>query len=316
VVPAADEKRPFGLKAPSYYGKCMLGGVLSCGLTHTAVVSLDIAKCRAQAHSSSGQWPSGLIASLKKSLAEEGSQGLRVGWSPTLLGYGAQGLFKFGLNEFFKDFYSNLVGPENLTTTPKKMALWAAASGSAEVFADIALCPFEMTKVKMQVSLPGQGNAFPRALGPAMSEMWAKRATTGFPFGSLGPLWGRQVPYTMIKFVGFYMTADWMYEQLEKRTGKKKSDMSEGSQLMVTFAAGYWAGIFCALATQPMDNLVSMKGSAANAGKSFGQIAKEAGIVTLCTKGLITRVIMIGTLTGLQWWVYGSFKSALGFGTQ
>jgi solute carrier family 25 phosphate transporter 3 len=33
-------------------------------------------------------------------------------------------------------------------------------------------------------------------------------------------------------------------------------------------------------------------------------------------KGLGTRVIMIGTLTGLQWWIYGAFKSALGFGTQ
>ena len=31
--------------------------------------------------------------------------------------------------------------------------------------------------------------------------------------------------------------------------------------------------------------------------------------------GLGTRIIMIGTLTGLQWWIYGSFKNAMGFGT-
>ena len=31
--------------------------------------------------------------------------------------------------------------------------------------------------------------------------------------------------------------------------------------------------------------------------------------------GLVTRIIMIGTLTGLQWWIYGSFKNAMGFGT-
>lgn len=104
----------------------------------------------------------------------------------------------------------------------------------------------------------------------------------------------------MIKFVGFYQTAEFVYDQIEKRTGTKKSEMSEASQLMVTFASGYWAGIFCALATQPMDNLVSMKGSPANQGKSFGQIAKEAGWKYLCTKGIGTRVIMIGTLTGLQ----------------
>lgn len=31
-----------------YYLKCMLGGVLSCGLTHTAVTPLDVAKCNMQ----------------------------------------------------------------------------------------------------------------------------------------------------------------------------------------------------------------------------------------------------------------------------
>jgi hypothetical protein len=31
-----------------YYGKCVIGGILSCGLTHTAVVPLDVVKCRMQ----------------------------------------------------------------------------------------------------------------------------------------------------------------------------------------------------------------------------------------------------------------------------
>jgi hypothetical protein len=32
----------------SYYLKCMLGGVLSCGITHTAVCPLDVTKCNMQ----------------------------------------------------------------------------------------------------------------------------------------------------------------------------------------------------------------------------------------------------------------------------
>lgn len=32
----------------SYYAKCMMGGILSCGLTHMAVCPLDIVKCRMQ----------------------------------------------------------------------------------------------------------------------------------------------------------------------------------------------------------------------------------------------------------------------------
>jgi solute carrier family 25 (mitochondrial phosphate transporter), member 3 len=32
----------------SYYGKCMVGGIFACGLTHAAVCPLDIVKCRRQ----------------------------------------------------------------------------------------------------------------------------------------------------------------------------------------------------------------------------------------------------------------------------
>ena len=32
----------------AYYQKCMVGGILSCGITHTIVCPLDIVKCRMQ----------------------------------------------------------------------------------------------------------------------------------------------------------------------------------------------------------------------------------------------------------------------------
>lgn len=305
-----------GLHAPEFYGYCMVGGFAACGFTHAGVVTLDVAKVRTQAYGKAGKWPNGLVASVRQTYTGEGIAGLTKGWHPTLWGYGFQGLFKFGLNEYFKDYYTKLVGEETVNnSTLVRMSLWAAASGSAEVFADVALCPFEMTKVKMQVTLPGQPDGFPSKMIPAMKEMSARKADTKFPFGSLYPLWGRQVPYTMIKFVGFYQTQEFVYEQIEKQTGKTKNDFSKASQLGITFACGYWAGIFCAVATQPMDNLVSMKGIPENQNKSWGQMASEMGTKDLFLKGLSTRVIMIGTLTGLQWYIYGSFKSMVGLGT-
>lgn len=133
--------------------------------------------------------------SIRKTWQVEGVAGITKGWVPTFYGYGAQGTFKFGLNEFFKDLYTNLVGEQVVEDSlAARMALWAAASGSAEIFADVALCPFEMVKVRMQVALPGDAAA---AVGSgmvgAMREMNANRAETKFPFGSLYPLWGRQV---------------------------------------------------------------------------------------------------------------------------
>ena len=119
----------------------------------------------------------------------------------------------------------------------------------------------------------------------------------------------------MIKFVGFYQTQEMVYNQLKQRMNIDKKDLGDTTQLMITFGCGYWAGIFCAVATQPMDNLVSMKGNPINKDKSWGAMAREMGTRDLFRKGLGTRIIMIGTLTGLQWWIYGAWKNFCGLGT-
>eukprot|EP00388_Colpodella_angusta_P023170 GDKJ01059174.1.p1 GENE.GDKJ01059174.1~~GDKJ01059174.1.p1 ORF type:complete len:324 (-),score=73.67 GDKJ01059174.1:152-1123(-) len=288
----------------SYYSKCMLGGVLSCGLTHLAVTPLDIAKCKMQVFPAKY---SGLIPSLKTVIAEEGVKGLALGWAPTFIGYSLQGCFKFGLYEFFKDFYANLAGEQNAAAY--KPLLWLAGSASAEVFADLALCPFEMVKVKMQTSPAG---TFPTTFGAAFSQMNGSAATYNFPFGSLVPLWSRQIPYTMAKFALFEKTVQLFYAKVFTQP---KDSYSKSTQLGITFASGYIAGIVCAIVSHPADNVVSQLSKPDNKGKSVGQIASELGAFNLCTKGLSTRIIMIGTLTGLQWWIYDTFKSTMGLGT-
>jgi len=114
--------------------------------------------------------------------------GVWKGFGPTFVGYSLQGMFKYGLYEVFKDVYSNMAGEE--AAQKYRSAIWLAGSASAEVFADIALCPLEMTKVKIQTSPTG---TFPIAFGAAIKEMSRIRAETRYPFGSLVPLWSRQV---------------------------------------------------------------------------------------------------------------------------
>ena len=77
-----------------------------------------------------------------------------------------------------------------------------------------------------------------------------------------------------------------------------KETYSKPTQLGVTFASGYLAGVVCAVVSHPADSLVSQMGKAENRGKGFGQIVSEVGFGNLATKGLGTRVVMIGTLTG------------------
>ncbi|KAJ3129647.1 Cu/Pi carrier [Nowakowskiella sp. JEL0407] len=288
----------------SYYSKTVLGGILACGLTHAAITPLDVTKCNMQVDPSKYK---GLISGLRTILAEEGAMAIWKGFTPTFLGYSAQGAFKYGLYEVFKDYYSTLVGEEN--SKKYKGLIWATGSASAEFFADIALCPLEMIKVKVQTSPAG---TFPTSFLPAAAAMSKNSADTGFPFRSLVPLWSRQIPYTVAKFYFFEKIVQLFYTNVF--TNPKES-YSKNLQLGVTFASGYSAGVICAIVSHPADSLVSLLSKPANKGKALGQIASEFGYANLFTKGLGTRVLMIGTLTGLQWWIYDSFKSALGMGT-
>ncbi|GJX63020.1 mitochondrial phosphate carrier protein 3, mitochondrial-like protein [Tanacetum coccineum] len=68
-------------------------------------------------------------------LKEQGVRSLFKGWSPTLIGYGAQGACRFGFYEFFKKYYSDVAGPEYATKYPA--LIYMAASSSAEVIQGI-----------------------------------------------------------------------------------------------------------------------------------------------------------------------------------
>lgn len=81
--------------------------MLSCGITHTAVVPLDLVKCRIQVDPAKYK---SIVNGFKVSVAEGGIRGLGLGWAPTFIGYSMQGLCKFGFYEVFKNIYSGLLG--------------------------------------------------------------------------------------------------------------------------------------------------------------------------------------------------------------
>lgn len=289
----------------SYYAKCMVGGIFSCGLTHTAVVPLDIIKCRRQVKPDIYK---SLGDGFKVIRAAEGAGGLAVGWIPTLIGYSAQGFCKFGFYEIFKDVYKGIVGAEN--AAKYQTIGFLVSSACAEFIADIALCPWEALKVRTQVDLTGK---FPRNFMQGFNLIKANEGTSGF-FKGLSPLWMRQIPYTMVKFACFERTVQFAYRNI---LTKPKESYSKATQLTVTFLSGYWAGIFCAVVSHPADTVVSKlneKKSTGSTVKAIGEIVGELGFSGVW-RGLATRILMVGTLTGLQWWIYDSFKTLTGLQT-
>ena len=85
----------------SYYLKCMIGGMLACGLTHTAIMPFDVPKIKRAVNKN---YCSRMVDGVKK------VSSATLGWAPTLIGYSLQGLGKFGFYEIFKDVYKKIVG--------------------------------------------------------------------------------------------------------------------------------------------------------------------------------------------------------------
>merc|ERR1712055_1032405 len=236
-----------------YYALCGFGGVLSCGITHTAVVPLDLVKCRIQVDKEKYK---NLGNGFKLTLKEGGAKALALGWAPTFFGYSMQGLGKFGFYEAFKIMYSGMIGEEN--TYLYRTSLYLVSSASAEFFADI--------------------------------------------YKGITPLWGRQIPYTMMKFAYFERTVEALYANV---VPKPRAECTKGEQLIVTFIAGYIAGVFCAIVSHPADTIVSKLNQDKTA--TVGGIAKSLGWAGMWS-GLGPRIIMIGTLTALQWFIYDGVK--------
>lgn len=241
----------------------------------------------------------------------QGLTGLYEGALPTAVGYSLQGACKYGFYEYFKKKYSDIVGPES--AHKYRTYLYLGASASAELIADIALCPWEALKVKLQTAPVSQPFANNSIMG--ISKMLKNEGMSGF-YKGLSPLWMRQVPYTMAKFVAFEKTVEAIYKYI---LTKPKEEYNKAQQLSVTFASGYWAGIFCAIVSHPADTVVSKLN---NAGKiegqstitTIGKILKDLGIRGVW-RGLGTRIFMIGTLTALQWFIYDTFKVNVGLPT-
>ncbi|XP_076758796.1 mitochondrial phosphate carrier protein 1 isoform X1 [Xylocopa sonorina] len=274
-----------------YFMLCGLGGILSCGITHTMVTPLDLVKCRIQVDPAKYK---SVFNGFKVTLAEDGTRGLVKGWAPTFFGYSIQGMFKFGLYEVFKVYYSALAGEE--MAYEYRTSLYLVSSASAEFFADIGLAPLEASKVKIQTT-PG----FANTLREAMPKIYGEEGLTGF-YKGLVPLWLRQIPYTMMKFACFERTLELLYKYV---VPKPRQECTKGEQLIVTFAAGYIAGVFCAIVSHPADSVVSKLNQ--EKGASAVDVLKKMGFVGVW-KGLGPRIVMIGTLTAAQWFIYDAVK--------
>merc|ERR1719219_1695073 len=270
-------------------------------------------KCNKQANPTI--FTKGMFGNAGTLFSKKGIMGNIRGWSPTFVGYSFQGLGKFGLNDIFKHQYGNLLGEDFKHDHPK--LFYAMASGSAEFFADILLCPWETVKLKVQTVdtknwLEGKSKGYGNGLLDGTKRLVAEEGLGGC-FSILKPLWARQIPYTIIKFVAFEDFIRRIYGFTRSQFNKDKEDYNKTQQLAFTFLAGYGAGIFCGAVSHPADTMASLLSK--SPGTPMGELYQGNGGFSGLWKGFGARVFMIGTLTGLQWFIYDTTKVAFGLKT-
>ncbi|WZZ70424.1 hypothetical protein YC2023_081794 [Brassica napus] len=218
--------------------------MISAGTTHLAITPLDVLKVNMQVNPVKyNSIPSGFSTLLSK----HGHSYLWRGWSGKLLGYGVQGGCRFGLH----------------------------GGASAQIFADMALCPFEAINVRVQTQ-----PMFAKGLLDGFPRVYRNEASTGDFFRS---------------GVTIFHSVEFIYQNIIK---KKKQDCSKAQQLGVTCLAGYTAGAVGTVISNPAYVAV-----------------RNIGFVGLFTRSLPVRITIVGPVITLQWFFYDAIKVLSGFPT-
>ncbi|CAH9098393.1 unnamed protein product [Cuscuta epithymum] len=288
-------RRIFEEFSPGYYGVCAIGGMLSSGTTHLALTPFDVLKVNMQVNPVKYN---NIPTSFSTLLREEGPSVFWRGWGGKFLGYGVQGACRFGLYEYFKNVYSNLLGDQ------RKTLIFFLSSSSSEVIANFALCPFEAIKVRVQ-AYPHFG----KGLADGFPKLYASEGVRGL-YKGLIPLLGRNLPFSVVMFSTFEHTVDFMYKKIIQR---RKEECSRMQQLGVTCLAGYAAGSIGSIVSNPADNIVA---SLYNKKALTLKLAvKNIGLVNLFTRSLPIRIMLVGPSLTLQWLFYDTIKVLSGWPT-
>ncbi|XP_058098052.1 mitochondrial phosphate carrier protein 1, mitochondrial [Magnolia sinica] len=290
-----EEEKGLRVFSPGYYAVCAAGGTVSAGMTHLAITPLDVLKVNMQVNPVKYNH---IFSSLNILLKEQGPSALWRGWAGKFFGYGVQGGCKFGLYEYFKKLYSDVLVEHN------RSVIYFISSASAQVIADVALCPFEAVKVRVQTQ-----TEFAKGLADGFPKLYATEGLAGFYRGLL-PLWGRNLPFSVLMFSTFEHSVDLLYHNVLQR---RKEDCSRAQQLGVTCVAGYAAGAIGTVISNPADNIVASLYNKKT--DNVLQAVRSIGLVNLFTRSLPIRIMFVGPVITMQWLFYDTIKVLTGLPT-
>ncbi|CCW64441.1 unnamed protein product [Phytomonas sp. EM1] len=268
-TPTESAPKEVALYSFTYFCYCAFAGALS-GIPHAFVLPMDILKCRIQVGRCRG-FTDGLVSIFKTEAKGSCLQALGIlyrGWLPATCGYLVQGSIKFFLYEAFKYYILSMINKRAEASAEEQYAFCVVgysaqealgilvASCVAEIVADLSLAPCEAIKIKVQTS--GTNST---SLSEVILRMWSQGGLYTF-YRGLIPLWCRQVPSTVIKFICFERIVRFLYSiffNLNETNGKGVNNNSKSgfSHICLSLLAGALSGVICAAASHPADTILS-----------------------------------------------------------
>ncbi|KAI1839620.1 hypothetical protein JX266_014169 [Neoarthrinium moseri] len=296
-LPTDAPKLPGSL---SLYAKYAFAGGLCCSFTHALLTPLDVVKTRIQLEPR--KYTRGIAATTRQMMTTEGASALLIGFGPTVAGYGLQGAFKFGGYELFKQRIIDNLGYD--TATKNRTAVYLASAAAAELLGDCALCPFEAARIRL-VSNP----MFASGLISAFVKIARQDGLAGF-YAGFGPIVLKQVPYTAVTFVTYEKALQIAYNSIDR------SSLSATEISGINMISGLAAGVAAAIVSHPADTLLSnINKEEGRSGKSTPQrllkISSQLGVRGFF-RGLYARIVMVGGMTAIQFYIYGDIKRVFG----
>lgn len=283
-------------KDAAFYGKSAISGGIAACFTHFIMVPVDVVKTRMQLAPTSYRSTG---AAFRDIGAREGLRGLLLGLGPTNYGYLVQGMFKYGLYEYFKCNFAKALGQERAERHIH--LLYLTAGMTAEAIADVFLTPFEAARIRIvsQPSYAGGGGTW-----GALRKITATEGIAGLYKGFI-PLVMKQVPYTAVKLTVFEAVEEILYGRLFSRP---RHELSSPIQLGVTTVSGFVGGVVSAIASHPADTVLTKINVAKDGG--LWTVLRQTGIGGIWA-GIVPRMGMVGTLAALQLLVYDAAKVTL-----
>jgi solute carrier family 25 phosphate transporter 3 len=287
-----------------------ISGAISCSVTHSLVVPLDVVKTKMQTDStmaSKSIWQVG--ADIFRS---GGSQSLLSGLMATFTGYFLQGFCKFGFYDAFKTLaFEKIKDPAAIVAW--RLPVLIASSGLAECLASFVLTPLEAARISMVLSPHG-------GLLQTLREIVQQGGVLGL-YRGLPLILLRQVPYTCAKLVGYEIVSENIKQLLSSHQTTDQSCAKNSMKMHagVHILSGVIAGCLAAAVSQPADVLLSRLCGGTHALTECLIIDGPSSLMSAvqqlgwkgCFTGLQPRAVMIASLTSLQFLLYEQSKSVV-----